>query len=983
MTYRRLALAPVLALAISACTPSVPSNPNTTIFTAEFDPTANVIPLPNDLAINPLLNPSVLDPQNAQEELLAYFFASGGFPADQVVPLDFPLSLVQVNGPNDTPSTAPTIDLSTVKVCNGLQAPGGCNLFVFDATGAPAAQFPAIAVSQPTPAPGATSATLRITPVSGTAATTWRPGAQYFYALRGGASGIKTTTGAQLQPSATMYILLFGGPNDFNCPSTVPPAECPLKQLQLLQLQYQPIFTAIRNKGFPLTDTAVVGSFAVAPATTWVVADPGSGTVPVPSNFMLDPVTNKVSAAAAAAFGIPALASLDGFSTTGMDIALTSGPIKAGSVYNTAGNGVFLYKLGGTTPSEVRTVVVEPPPITVDTGTGQPCAIDGTGNFPATCVAPLIGIQPAVTVPTPGGPVAFPPLAERTTYAVVVTNRVTDPAGIPLSNTTLGQMLLFTHPLCTPSPACASSPSTATPAVPGVSGAQASLLESMRLQLQPVITQVATDHGVARADIVMPYVFRTQSITGDALQLGAAPYAKLPGTTTDAFPDEPVAAAAVAPDAMGRKWGVDPALFSPGISTFVEASILSFDKLDPTTGAFNPIPEAGTLVPLQTIVALPQGEPPAGGWPLVVFHHGLTRSRGDVLFIANVLASSGMVVAATDAAKHGERSWCVKDTITGVSTGCASGSTCDTTVFAQQQGDPPTGRPGLCTANALDLVPIGCNPAVTPGCWDGTGGNARTSGAFLISANLFRSRDTVRQDILDQSMVVRVLTAARGQAAIAAAADRAVVIDPTRVYYVGQSLGAIEGTIDVAANPRISRATLNVGGATIIDILTTSPAFASEFLGTLAQIGITPGTEEYLLFLIGAKWILDPADPSNFASHLALDPLPNLLADPSGGVLQDPKAILGQAALCDTVVPNATNQLLYGIAGLGPLAPTAASTTPGLQWWMQSASGACPADGVSHGFLLDWTQPATALAAQQNVASYLLGGPVAPTPVVP
>ena len=122
---------------------------------------------------------------------------------------------------------------------------------------------------------------------------------------------------------------------------------------------------------------------------------------------------------------------------------------------------------------------------------------------------------------------------------MIVTKGVTDPAGIPLSNTTLGQMLLFTHPLCTPSPACAASPTTATSEIPGVSGPLASLLEGMRLRLQPVVSQVATDHGIAKADIVMPYTFRTQSITGDALQLGAGPYAKTPDTAADAFPDAP------------------------------------------------------------------------------------------------------------------------------------------------------------------------------------------------------------------------------------------------------------------------------------------------------------------------------------------------------------------------------------------------------------------------------------------------------------
>ncbi len=570
-----------------------------------------------------------------------------------------------------------------------------------------------------------------------------------------------------------------------------------------------------------------------------------------------------------------------------------------------------------------------------------------------------------------------------------MTNKVTDPAGIPLSNTTLGQMLLFTHPLCTPSPACAASPTSATSEILGVSGPQASLLESMRLRLQPVVTQLAEDHGVAKADIVMPYTFRTQSISGDAIQLGAGPYALNPLTGQPAFPDspyfnpadpaDPLNPRAVTPAVMATKWGVPPELLATGISTFVEANVLTFDKLDPTTGAFNPVPAAGAITPLPTIVAIPAGTPPAGGWPLVVFHHGLGRSRGDVLFIAGALAGHGMVVAAIDAAKQGARSWCIADTVAGTSVGCASGVTCDTSVFAQQQGDPPTGRPGLCTGNALQLAPIG------PGTYDPAlgGGNAVTSAAFLVSANFFRSRDSVRQDILDQSMLVRVLTTANGQAVLSAAAGSSVVIDPAHVFYVGQSLGSLEGTVDLAANPRISRAVLNVGGGTIVDILTTSPNLSPAFLSVLASVGIVPGTQDYLLFLIAAKWILDPADPINFAQNLVTAPLPNLLVDPTGATPQDPKNILGQAARCDLTVPNGTNELLYGLIGLGPLEPTESSATPGLQWFMTSASaGACPTGAASHGFLLDWTVPSMAALAQENVVSYLLGGPVSPTPVV-
>ena len=149
----------------------------------------------------------------------------------------------------------------------------------------------------------------------------------------------------------------------------------------------------------------------------------------------------------------------------------------------------------------------------------------------------------------------------------------------------------------------------------------------------------------------------------------------------------------------------------------------------------------------------------------MVFHHGLGRSRGDSLFIAGALAGNGMVVAAIDAAKQGARSWCVADTVAGTSVGCASGVTCDTSVFAQQQGDPPTAPPGPLHRTTRSSSSPSAAARTRPRLLGG--GNAVTSGSFLVSANFFRSRDTVRQDILDQSMLVRVLTSANGQAALA------------------------------------------------------------------------------------------------------------------------------------------------------------------------------------------------------------------------
>jgi hypothetical protein len=998
MMLRRIAPVPLLALAIFACTPSVPSQQHTTVVTAVFDLASSppTIPQPNDLVLQPQLNPAILNPQNAQDELLALFHAQGGFPADQVTPLAFPITTLTVNGPNNIGLTAPAIDPASLVPCTSTLTPANCNVFVFD-TSAPTgtSPFPVFKASYDAGAPGAQSGTLSAVPLAGTKPTTWRPGAQYIYALRGGASGIKTTTGAALQPSSTSYTLIFGGPSDFVCPSTNP--GCPLPLLGLIHQNYLPLFGAVASQGFPLAETVVVGSFAVAEATTWVIADPGTGTVPLPSNFLIDPTTNHVSLTAATALGIPALSTLDGFSTTAMQVAQTSGPILASTVRSSTDLGVYLYKLGGATPVQVNAVVTEPPPITLDPATGKACVpVDLQGNFGPGCVSTIVGIQPAVTVPTPLGNVALPPLEESTDYAVIITDKVkTPPAGAAISPTTLGQILLFTHPLCTPSPACVTNPTAAQSEIPGVPGPTAAGLEAMRLQLQPVVAQVATDHAVAKSSIMMPYTFRTQSITGVALQLGAAPYSQVSGQ--DVFPDapyfkptaptDPLNPKAVAPATMAKKWGVPAALVSAGISTFVEANVVTYDKLDPATGAFYPTPTQGVATPVPAIIAIPAGAPPATGWPLVVFHHGLGRSRGDSLLIAQALAGHGMVVAAIDAAKHGARAWCTVNTTDPTQpTGCAAGVTCNTAIFGDQS-DSPTAKPGLCQGS-LALAPIACAPTDTA-CWDSTlgGGNSVTSGAFLISANFFRSRDTIRQDILDQSMLVRVLTTANGAAVLSAVAGSTVAIDPTKVFFVGQSLGSIEGTVDLASNPRFSRAVLNVGGATIMEVLTTAPAFSAQVAALLASLGATPGSPEFLLLVNGAKWILDPADPANFAQHVTANPLPNLLA---GGAPQTPKVVLGQAARCDAVVPNSTNELLYGLMGLSPIdpiAPAPSPTAPVLEWYMKSTAGTCPTDGtpgpgVAHGFLLDWSVPALAGLAQQNAVSFLLGGPVSPTPVV-
>jgi len=209
---------------------------------------------------------------------------------------------------------------------------------------------------------------------------------------------------------------------------------------------------------------------------------------------------------------------------------------------------------------------------------------------------------------------------------------------------------------------------------------------------------------------------------------------------------------------------------------------------------------------------------------------------------------------------------------------------------------------------------------------------------------------------------------------------RGVIIDPANVYYSGQSLGAIQGAMNVAANPRISKAVFNVGGGTLVDVFTNSPAFATQVNALLAGLGIVRGTEGFLKFLVVAKTVLDPADPINFVGHITADTLPNLLT--GGTMAQTPKKVLSQIAFCDGVVPNPFNFVYAANLGVTPLPPTGAPGMPGKAFTMfvgvdfaPGTGGSLPAcsatNAIEHGFMTDWLNPAVTGTAQSDAAAFV------------
>ena len=1002
MLLRRILSTSAVGLLALACEPPIPKEaPPASVTEALFDPNAGQLPLPNDLLFQADL--TKLGLSAAQVELLTAFRNQGGYPSDQEVPVTIDFATNAINADGSITKTAPALNLATFtpdKLLVFAQAAGGQGTVALDPIQA---------------SDYATFADHGTLTLHHAGRQPWAPG-KYGVLVRGGPNGVQATSGP-IYASQVFYFVAQG--QDMTSPKNLgllaaqagsrAAALAQGQQLNQLIAAYQPLF-AVANRLFPQQELAVVTGFTIAPAVTQVQLDPNRGLVPLPIDLLRDPRPGgKLTPLAACTFatghldatgacltsqGAPnnaaaGFASLDGFSTTGAMLAPTSELIQASTV-----TGGTLPATTGSPPTILLYDLSNPAaPVQVDPKTfiTEPCEFTSNCGSLATALSPVIALQPAGatagTDPQQPTPSVFRtrPLKDNTDYAIVITTGVKDKAHHPMGTGTVGKILLFDNPLS----------SGGKSQLQGVDDNTSGALEIMRQQLKPVLGAVAAlTPSIPKANIAMAYTFHTQSFLLAAAMLGALPYSKpvataLPGAVTSLTPTEAF-----------TKFGLNLAVPHSHVAEFLETTITTFNLLDPGTGAFN---KDGIFAPetINVLIAVPKAAAGAPTLvPLMLFRHGLGRGRADMLAIADTFAAQGMVTVAIDAAKHGDRSFCTPgmDTvqISGVSVPICKTGICKSPLPPGAQGD--AAPPGVClnggSPGSFTKQPVGCAGDST--CQtSATDGIPLVSANYLVTANFFRTRDTLRQDIIDQSQLIRAvvlpppspITGKTGHTIF----DQLlftdnVIIDPRLIYFSGQSLGSIQGTLDVAANPRISKAVLNVGGGTVVDTFINSPAFKPTTDALLAGLGITPGTAAYLQFLVVAKTILDPADPVNFAGHITKDNLPNLLSPTPA--TQAAKKLLTQIAFCDQVVPNPFNLLWASTAGTGPL-PLVDPTfgAPGTSELFFRSDGmpsaadlaSCPAPGgavpvfaVRHGFLIDWSDPTITGKAQADAAAFVV-----------
>src|SRR5262249_55184057 len=155
------------------------------------------------------------------------------------------------------------------------------------------------------------------------------------------------------------------------------------------------------------------------------------------------------------------------------------------------------------------------------------------------------------------------------------------------------------------------------------------------------------------------------------------------------------------------------------------------------------------------------------------------------------------------------------------------GSATQGDAFTPGQCKNADGSPGTLAKKPVLCVLPGCSGPPPP-----PDGIPNASGNYVVSANLFRTRDTFRQDIIDVSNLILAMARPPPPTLPAAAAPnpvsaelqgKGILADPSRVFWEGQSLGGILGTINVAVNSRISEAVLNVPGGAFVDIAPPAP----------------------------------------------------------------------------------------------------------------------------------------------------------------
>jgi hypothetical protein len=351
---------------------------------------------------------------------------------------------------------------------------------------------------------------------------------------------------------------------------------------------------------------------------------------------------------------------------------------------------------------------------------------------------------------------------------------------------------------------------------------------------------------------------------------------------------------------------------------------------------------------------LPSGTAPTGGWPVAIFGHGRNGDKNFSMRVAATMAAHGIATIAINAAGHGF-------------------GPLGTLTVTPTAGSPVTFAAG---GRGIDL-----NGDQVIGASEGW--------TAAPPREIIGERDGNLQTVVDFMQLARVI-----EAGMDVDGNRSRDLDPSRVFYVGFSMGGIQGAAFLAVEPAVRAGALNslgAGGDLTIGLLSPLPV-GRPAVGTFLQsrtpsllnspgltsiggipvgplhfneniplrnqppvINTVAGAMEIQELVENTEWVRQSGDPGAYAPHLRKDPLPGVPARP----------VIIQFARGDQ---NIANPLATAVLRAGDLADRATFFRNDLAFAENPAVPKNP-----HRFMVNIDIPAAtaiALGAQEQIATF-------------
>ena len=622
-----------------------------------------------------------------------------------------------------------------------------------------------------------------------------------------------------------------------------------------------------------------------------VAYDVANGDIPYPNDILFAGSTDgtlniPIPAGASASDPRHALNAFDGFSTSA-PISVSTNKVADSA---TLASGVKVYEV--TTDSTTKAV------------TGVSAALKYGVDFVASSSAD--GKKLAI--------LPLKPLKPSSSYLVVLTNAIKDSQGNPFQSSLVYSYLKSSSALIG---------SNGKSVVSGLSDASAQALEPLR-QLTQAQLAVANAAGVDTASVVISWSFSTQSM-GLVLDKIANP-ANVSNTSLS------VQASGSNTSAVGGLGKADIYVGTLTVPYYLAVPTQSNPTAPLTqhwTGqqggeltryaiAQGDSPKKVTDQIIPVILTLPNANSgqtqPTNGWPVVIFQHGITRNRADVLAVADTLAAAGYAAVSIDLPLHG---------ITPTDTAAAFRI------------------PGVKERTFdLDLVTQDANGSITAAQPDGV---VDTSGRHFIQlTSLLTTRDNLRQGISDLVQLRAALKHIQG-----------VSIDSGNVSFIGHSLGAMVGGSFVKRETDLKAAVFAMPGTQAAYILANSPTFSPEIKAGLQQsAGIQPDSAEFNSFILAAQTAVDAGDP---VSRVANITVPTLVFEVAGD---------GSTGTSDQVIPNSV--ATAPLAGTEPWIKLQGLNKVTASETVTSKKGVIRYTAGTHGSILDPSASAAVTTSMQT-----------------